>query len=226
MEAIKKMQPVFYIFPIISVALGLFACSFLSNLGQPPIPEGGLVGLKAGSTRILGHFRLADWDKGVSSTLYVTLFEGVLAETGKSEVRAFINDQSNSQYIGALNEQLQLPGVLTLFFKLGDQRCLIGWVSPTVQGKLIYFRIERPQENPDLWMEAVLESSIEKNLFIVPIGASKHAENWDSLVLSAVQTKESLQRGFDGQGSYFEIEAKYSPPLDVSSFYIPILIQK
>ena len=76
-------------------------------------------------------------------------------------------------------------------------------------------------------MDAVLESTIEKNLFIVPIRATASLPRlWNTVSMAAVQTRESLQRGFDGTGSYYELEKTYSPALDVSGLYIFIPLPK
>jgi len=226
MDTLKKMNSAILFFPILALAFGLFACSFFSNLGQPDIPASAQVGLKPGTSKVLGHFRLADWAAGVPPTAYFTVFEGRLTESDASEMRVFLSGSQSAQYIGALSNQLQLPGVKTLFIDLGGQRCIIGWVSPATQGKLLYFHLERPEADRKRWMEAEKESSIEKNMFIIPIQASDRPELWNFVSMSAVQTKESLQRGYDAKGSYYQVETTYSSPLDVSSFYIPISIQK
>jgi hypothetical protein len=218
------------LFPIICIlvvlAAGLLAYSFFGGLGEPAIPASAQVGIKPGSARILGYFQLNDWAEGVSSTAKLTIFETRLTGTGENETRVFMNDGQSARYVGALSDQLHLPGVQALFIDFGSQRCIIGRVSPEIRGKLLYFRIERPEADKRRWMEGVKESTIEKNLFIVPIKAGDQPNLWNFVVLAAVQTKESLQRGFDQKGSYFQVERSYSPPLDVSGFNIPISIQK
>lgn len=211
---------------ILALSAGLFACSFFSNLGQPKIPANAQTGLEPGTARILGNLRLADWAEGISDKVYLTIFEGRLVGSDSTEIRVFWNDGKSDGYVGALTEQLQLKGVKTLFIDFGSQRCVVGWVSPAISGKLLYFRLERPEPDTTRWMEGVKESTINENLFIVPIRASNQPELWNELVLAAVQTKESLQRGYDGKGSYFEAEKAFSPPLDVSSFYVSISIPK
>jgi len=223
----RKRNQLFYkSYILVVLASGLVACSFFGGFGQPVIPASAQVGIKLGSAKILGYFQLNDWVEGVSSTANLTIFEARLTETDENEIRVFLNDGQSTQYVGALSDQLQLPGVKTLFIDFGSQRCIIGWVSPEIQGKLLYFHIERPEADKPRWMEAVKESTIEKNLFIVPIKASDQPDLWDFVAMAAVQTEESLQRGFDGKGSFYQVENSYSPPLDVSGFYIPISIQK
>jgi hypothetical protein len=223
---LKKMSQLMVIFSILALAASLLACSFFDNLFQPKIPASAQGGLEPGTARILGNLRLVDWAEGVSSTVFLTIFEGRLAGSGVTEMRVFLSDGQTAQYVGALSDQLQLPGVQTLFIDFGSQRCVVGWVSPATPGKLLYFHIERPEADTTRWMEGVRESTLEKNLFIVPIRASDQPERWNLIAMAAVQTRESLQRGFDAQGSYYEVEKTYSPPLDVSSFYIPVSIPK
>lgn len=211
---------------LVTLALSLFACSTLGNLGQPEIPDNAQIGLEPGTKKIVGHLQLSDWAEGVSETAYLTVFEGRLAETGESDIRVFFHDDQSARYIGALSDQLQLPGVKTLFINFGSQRCIIGWVSPDTEGQLLFFHIERPEADRTRWMEAVEESTIEKNVFLVPITASDQPELWDFVVMAAVETRESLSRGFEGEGSYYQIETAYSPPLDVSGLYLPISIQE
>lgn len=198
-------------------------CSFWNNLGQPQIPASALSGVLPGSTRIVGHLRLADWAQNVPDQAYLTVFEARSEENEAMEQRVFWSDGAQSGYIGPLTGQLGLEGVKTIFLDIGEnQHCVVGWVSPETPGTLLYFRLERPEPDTKRWFDGVKESSIEKNIFIVPIRASEQPERWNEIVLAAVQTKQSLQRGFDGAGSYFERETSFSPPLDISTFYIPI----
>ncbi len=227
-DMVPKNKTLRVFFPgLVLLMFNIFACSFFQNLGQPAIPQSALEGVKPASTRILGHFRLADWAEGVSTSQYITIFQAYQLQNDAAEIRVFLNDNGASQYIGMLTDQLQIPGVKTAFIDFGSQRCIIGWVSPDLAGNLLFFHIERVPKDPTRRMqEAVLESTIEKNVFIVPIRADASPELWNSIALAAVKTKESLQRGFDQKGSYYQIEKSYDPPLDVSGFYLHILLNK
>lgn len=171
----------------------------------------------------MGHLRLADWAQAIPSQAYLTIFEARSEQSGATERRVFWSDGEHSGYVGALTRQLGLEGVETIFLDIGNsQRCIVGWVSPETPGTLLYFRLERPEPDTKRWFDGVKESSIEKNIFIVPIRANEQPERWNEILVAAVQTKQSLKRGFEGTGSYFEIETSFSPPLDVSDFYIPV----
>ncbi len=211
---------------ILGLASFISGCAFWAGLWQPDIPEDALVGLQPGTSHILGRFRFADWAGNVPPAMVAVVFDGLLQDSGARDIRIFLSDGKNTQYVGALTEQLGLPGVKTIFINFEGNHCLIGYVLPGVSGNLLYFRIERPQDDPSRWMDAVSESKIENNLFLVPLGGSEHAQLWNKLVLSAVQTRESLQRGFDQKGSYFELEKAYAPPLIVSDLYVFVSLPK
>jgi len=203
--------------------MGAAACSFWNNLGQPQIPADALWGVSPGSTRIMGHLRLADWAQAIPDQVYLTVFEARSEPGGATEHRVFWSDSEHSGYVGALTEQIGLEGVETIFLDIGNhQRCIVGWVSPEIPGTLLYFRLERPEPDTNRWFDGVKESTIERNIFIVPIRADEQPERWNEIIMAAVQTRQSLKRGFDGSGSYYEIETSFSPPLDISAFYIPV----
>ena len=158
--------------------------------------------------------------------MYATVFDGILTSTGEHEIRVFLNDTNFTQYVGALSDQLQLPGVNTIFINLGQERCIIGWVSPNTQGNLLYFLVDRLEPDRSKWMDAELESTITKNVFIIPIRSGDNPASWDFIARAGVQTKESLQRSYDGKGDSYQLDQVFSPPLDVSSFYILVKVQK
>ena len=133
----RKRNPLFYIFfTLVLLASGLLACTFFGGLGQSAIPASAQVGIEPGSARILGYFQLNDWVEGASSPANLTIFEARLIETDENEIRVFLNDGQSARYVGALSDQLQLPGIKTLFIDFGGQRCIIGWASPEIQGSL------------------------------------------------------------------------------------------
>lgn len=216
-------KPSFLLLSLSFLTVSAAACSFWNNLGQPQIPVSALTGTQPGSARILGHLHLADWAQNVHPLAYLTVFEARSEQDGAMEQRVFWSDGEHNGYVGVLTGQLGLDGVKTIFLDIGDnQRCIVGWVSPETPGTLLYFRLERPEPDTQRWFDGVKESTIDKNTFIVPIRADEQPERWNEIVLAAVQTKQSLKRGFDGTGSYFEIEMSFSPPLDVSAFYLPV----
>jgi len=208
---------------LVVLVLGIPACSFLGG-DQSNIPETAMQGIDSKSIKILGNFKLSDWAQGVPSSAYFTIFEAYLSGSGEKEIRVFYDDGNQTTYIGALSDQFGIPELKTSLVDLGKERCIIGWVSPQINGKLLYIHFERLEADRSLWMNAQKESSIENNLFIVPI-TGDDVLLWNSITMAAIQTKESLQRGFDGTGSYYELERAFSSSLDTSNYYIPISIQ-
>ena len=107
----------------------------------------------------------------------------------------------------------------------------LGWVSSSFN-EPIYFHIERDKPDEDSeWWEAEEESTIDKGIadangswFILPI--RNDIQLWDTIGQAAIQTSDSLDRGSKNLGSWYEVEKTYSPPLDVSSWYIHVPIQK
>jgi hypothetical protein len=186
------------------------------------IPDIATVGLKPGSTKSIAYFELKDWASGIQPSAYAEVFTGQLVTTGETEIRVFIHDGQKMHYAGALSDQLGLPEVKTIFIDLGKEKCVIGWISPTVR-ELYDFRIERVRVDSEPFEDTVKESLIEANLFIVPI--QEDFELWNNIHFSGVQTSGSLQRGNDALGSWYEFEKQYDPPLDISSWYVLIPIQ-
>ena len=213
----------FFLIILMVLVSGILACSFLGG-GRSDIPEVALQGIASKSVKILGNFNLSDWAQGVPSSSYFTIFEGQLSGTGEQEIRVFYDDGNRSTYIGALSAQFGIPELKTIFIDLGRERCIIGWASPAINGKLLNVHFERFEADRSLWMNAQKESSIEKNLFIVPI-TGEDIVLWNSITMAAVQTRESLQRGFDGNGSYYEVEKMFDPPFDISAYYQSISVQ-
>jgi hypothetical protein len=201
----------------------MMSCAWFANFGQPRVPGDALVGIDSSSVKILGHFRLSDWASNIPANSYLTVFEATSDATNSKEIRVFYNDDTQSFYVGALSDYFGMAEVRAIFIDLGTERCIIGWASSSIPGTLSDFHFERLRESGSYWADAQKESTIEKNLFIVPI--TTDVQLWNSVTMVAVQTRESLKRGFDGNGSYYQVEKTFEPALDVSYHYINISIQ-
>lgn len=214
--------------PLISIALILLSVSLacLSGAGSKTsrIPPEGLDGLDVDSVKILGRLKIADWAENVSSSAYFTLFEGRSLSTNRIETRVFYENDSEIIYIGSLSNYFDIPELDVIFIDLGYERCIIGRVSQAVNGKPLYVHFERVESDRSKWMLAQKESSIEDGIFIIPI-TGDDIRLWNYVTMVAIQTQESLDRGFAQEGSYFEIEKRFEPYIDIYGNYILILVQ-
>lgn len=221
MKMLKKIIK-FVVIGLVAVAISSIVISIFSVAREiTRIPKEGVMGLEAKSYKVLGIFKLSDWSKISSDKEYITIFQGKLLGTNQTELRAYYDDGEVTKYIGKFDSNLGLESIKTLFIDINGEKCIVGWVSPNINGKLYAVHIERTERDKTKWMEAQKESTIEKNLFIIPIVGSE-VNLWDHISMVSIQTKESLKRGFDGDGSYWEVEKLFDPAMDISKMYIKI----
>ncbi len=230
---------------LLSIAISVFLRAKEVMVGILRIPQDAVVGLEPKSYKLLGSFKLSDWAKTTPENAFISVFQGKLAGSGKVERRAFYDDGTNTRYIGPLSDHFGVSWLKTVFVDFGGERSIVGWVSSDVKGKLYVVRFERPESVNKNKSYASKESTIESNMFIVPVsfiedgvsktygwlgdvGEGEDPDLWNSISMIAVQTKESLQRGFDSSGttneSYYEVEKIFDPAIDVSGFYIKVPI--
>ena len=201
----------------IALILALISCGLTT---RPEIPPEALSGIEEGSAQRMGHLNLSDWTDDVPEETYLSLFTGKTAD-GSEQIRAFVTAGEQQVYLGPLTAQLGSPVVQTLFFTTGGDRFVIGYVSPDVEGHLLYFRMDRPEPDNSQWMQAVKESKIKGRVFLVPIFQDE-ADQWNSLAFAGVQTKESLNRGLKTDESYYEWEQTFEPPRNIENLFVTI----
>ena len=215
---------------LVLIGIGIFLLKQKEKY-RPEIPASALEGIATNSTKKIAYFELSDWARNVSPNAYLAVFKGDLLASGEAEMRVFLGDGENTHFAGVLSDELGLSGVKTLFVNLDGERCIVGWVSSSMESPL-YFHIERyePDNEADGWANEK-ESTIEKGIaeanggwFIVPI--TEDIQLWNTLIQSSVISENSLDRGSKDLGSWYEVEKNYSSPLDVSSWYIHVPIQK
>ncbi len=194
------------------------SCLWMAFSHTEAIPDEMRAGLYP-ETEVMGRFQLSDWSSWASDDAWLVVFSGISLETGTAERRVYYHDKSHVYLIGPLAEELGINGLETVFVELFDERAIVGWVSSDcVTGKLKTVVFGRYEPDSSRWLEAQKSSTIEDNLFIVPISAAEYYQ-WDSLSFVGIETKESFSRGLDGQSSYYALERKFAPPLDISGLY-------
>lgn len=174
----------------------------------------------------IAYFELNDWASDVPPDAYVAVFK----DDAQTEMQVLFGDRENTYFAGVLSDQLGLAGVKTIFVDLGQERCILGWVSSSIEAPVL-FRVERDELNSDAeWWDSKKESTVEKGIteadggwFIVPI--KDDVQLWDMIIFSAIETSSSLERGSQNIGSWYEVEMSYFPPLDVSGWYVQVPIQ-
>lgn len=144
---------------------------------------------------------------------------------GKKDWHVFYKmDQPNAlaRYVGKLSPLFSVDWFILLPIKVGDDELFIGY---TTVNKPLYALVERPNTDRKKWMCDQFEATVEKGLFLMPFtyAPEKTSANdcwlgkrWDSVSRIAIQTKETLQRGFEGKGSYYEKEETLAPALPIT----------
>lgn len=221
MGRIVKMPIIFIALMLLSVSL---ACLSATGNNTFKIPPDGLEGLDTDSVKILGRLKISDWAQDVSSSAYFAVFEGRSLSTSRVETRIFYENGNETIYIGRLSDYFDVPEIEAIFIDLGYERCIIGRVSSGVKGTPLYIHLERAESDRSSWMLAQKESTVKDEIFIVPL-TGDDIRLWNYVTMVAIQTQESLDRGFAQEGSYFEIEKRFEPYLDIYPNYVQISIQ-
>jgi hypothetical protein len=140
---------------------------------------------------------------------------------GKQTSRVFFKkaDDANATYGGEIKEIFGEKWFQALAVEIDGKPVLVGY---TDVAKPLYARVERPR-NSASWYCDYFESSVQNSHFIMPLTQVANNPNgnctegyWGELDSIMIQTKESLKRGFDGMGSYYEEEKKFSPAIEVA----------
>ncbi len=188
------------------------------------IPIEAKQGIDEESIKMIGHFQLSDWASDISNEAYFSIFSGEVIDTKETEMRVYYSDNEKREFLGALTDQLGIEEIKTIFLDLGKERCVMGWTSSEIPGKRKAIVFGGYEPDPRKWLQVQLKSTIERDMFIIPIKEDT-TSRFDFLSRVGIETKESFKRGLQSKYSYYEVEKKFEPALDVSEFYYHLEIQ-
>lgn len=189
--------------------------SLHSWLPGKPVPAEVLDQAGAANGRVIWSADLAQWAPAYNRDAILTLAEAALPD-GATRDLAFFTRGKTLTVLGALLPLFPGAPVTALALDCGGERVIVGRVDGAVTGSLTHVDLERVEPDTARWMEAVRSSTLHERVFLIPIKAGER-EAWNRIARLTIDTRESLERGWQRRGAHTANAVVFEPPLDLSA---------
>lgn len=209
----------------VSIVSGLAGWNYY-NHSSAFIPEDGLVGIDAGSAKII--FTLYFYAFGVDTlgSTAVRIYKGKTSD-GQYAVRAFItedayNVKAPTFYLGPLKRQLGDAPLLTMMLETKNVRFIIGYAEESITGTPEIVRFEGGLKGRSAY-RAKLSYIDSEHAFYIPIYMNEYDE-WLYIRSIQIDTVETSRERGNTLLRNFAWDKDFDPHIEIQQLFVKVYL--